>query len=152
MLYMYPCMQTCLTNQIKDLIAADQQRINKGLVPLNLVTRFTYGSDSTVRCCRSTTDTYHRSQALCNALAPCCLPCNAYIRPSLHHPCIIMCLHSADMHHTTMYRTLLVMDASSPHCLGTCLQLARFSGGPLSFALPVTSTSTSLLLLQVRWG
>jgi hypothetical protein len=41
-------LQTCLSGQIKDLIAADQQRIRQGLVPLNLVTRFTYGSDSTV--------------------------------------------------------------------------------------------------------
>ncbi|GFH27554.1 generative cell specific-1 [Haematococcus lacustris] len=66
--------QTCLGGQIKDLMAADALRISRGRVPLNLLTRYTYGANSTFR---------------------------------------------------------------------------SFNGGPLSFALPVTSQSTSLLLLSV---
>ncbi|GFH07968.1 gamete-specific protein, partial [Haematococcus lacustris] len=39
--------QTCLGGQIKDLMAADALRISRGRVPLNLLTRYTYGANST---------------------------------------------------------------------------------------------------------
>lgn len=45
----YRAPGTCLTGQIKDLIDSDAQRVSTGKTPRYLLTRYTYGSDSTVR-------------------------------------------------------------------------------------------------------
>lgn len=42
-------LQSCLQNQIKDLIQEDKTRIKAGRVPRYMVTRYTYGAHSTVR-------------------------------------------------------------------------------------------------------
>lgn len=41
--------QVCLTNQLKDILAADQARIAAGRVPLYLVSQYTFGMDSQLR-------------------------------------------------------------------------------------------------------
>ena len=40
--------QTCLSDQLQDLQAADMARVQAGKVPLYMVTRYTYGSESMV--------------------------------------------------------------------------------------------------------
>lgn len=50
--HMYCCIpyiQVCLSNQLKDILTADQARIAQGKVPLYLVSQYTYGLSSQLK-------------------------------------------------------------------------------------------------------
>jgi hypothetical protein len=42
-------LQTCLSNQLKDLYQSDMQRIVEGRVPLYLMSQYTYGLSSSMK-------------------------------------------------------------------------------------------------------
>lgn len=46
------CWQTCLSGQLKDLYEQDVQRAAQGRVPLYMLTQYSGGDDTQVRCGR----------------------------------------------------------------------------------------------------